>query len=544
MSYVESEKIFFGREKTLATLKRRVIDLKEGYRQNVALLGSRYIGKSALLHHFMDNLDDRDITVIYLDLENKDFKYFVDKFIGSLLYNFSKNLNLVLFEDINVLIENTRQYIPHTVAVIEKIRSDFLKNKLTECYLGLLALPEIFTNETGKYCVLIIDEFQAMDEFEMPNLFHDLGNKIMTQKRCFYILSSSYRIVAESIISQRLSLLFGNFETIEIDVFDNETSHEFIAYNLGTRKIGLHLANFLIDFCAGHPLYLNLLCQEFKNLGAAHNQTEIYVPLLSQAVENTIFDRWGVLSRHFELITNELASGKGNKLTTMILMALADENHKIADIIDHIDVKRTQVSQKLSRLMEMGFVVKNGNYYFLKDKLFKYWIKFVYQKRFKDIELAPDKLRKQFKEEFNRLVEDFYVCTRKDLSSRIIELLYCFDNEAFQLNGRKYKLPVFKRIEPFKLDVNSGRAFDVIEAQTKNASWYIFMKKDVFFENDINLIANTVKENKKKLERCLIISLSDLEENARLKALQERFWIWNQGELNALLTLFDKPYIV
>jgi len=82
------EKSFFGREKITNLLKRRVIDLKEGYRHNVALLGNQYVGKSTLLRYFLLNLDDDDITVIYLDLEHKDFNYFVTKFIGSLLYNF------------------------------------------------------------------------------------------------------------------------------------------------------------------------------------------------------------------------------------------------------------------------------------------------------------------------------------------------------------------------------------------------------------------------------------------------------------------------
>ena len=52
------------------------------------------------------------------------------------------------------------------------------------------------------------------------------------------------------------------------------------------------------------------------------------------------------------------------------------------------------------------------------------------------------------------------------------------------------------------------------------------------------------KQHKQKLQRRVIISLADLEANARLKALQERMWIWNEDELNTLLNLYDKPYIV
>ena len=53
---------FFGRRVQLDLLKKRVIDLKEGYRQNIAFLGSRYIVKSTLLQKFIADIDDNDIV--------------------------------------------------------------------------------------------------------------------------------------------------------------------------------------------------------------------------------------------------------------------------------------------------------------------------------------------------------------------------------------------------------------------------------------------------------------------------------------------------
>ncbi|HQP10955.1 MAG TPA: ATP-binding protein, partial [Candidatus Omnitrophota bacterium] len=70
------EKNFFGRADVLSLLKKRVADLKEGCRQNVALLGHPHVGKSAILHHFLSNSENDDVTKIYLGLEHKDFNYF------------------------------------------------------------------------------------------------------------------------------------------------------------------------------------------------------------------------------------------------------------------------------------------------------------------------------------------------------------------------------------------------------------------------------------------------------------------------------------
>jgi hypothetical protein len=546
MNDTESEKIFFGRAKILDLLKKRVADLKEGCRQNVALLGHQYVGKSSILHSFLSNLDEGEVTAIYLDLDRDhgDFNYFFNKFIGSLLYSFSKSRHLPLYDDVPLLIESTKGFIPQTVQVIKEVQKGLAQGKQAASFSGLLTLPEIFTNETGKFCVLILDEFQNLEGFDLPDVFQTLGKKIMTQKRCLYVVSSSFRGAAKKILSEKLSLLFGDFETVDIDAFDTKESGAFIQHSLKGVTMGSPLRGFLTDFTGGHPLYLNLITRELVSLSAIHKQSEIYLPLLSQAVENTIFDRWGVISRHFELVVNDLCHGKVNRSMSTVLLALADNKYKVEDIVRDAGATKNQVTQKLSLLIELGIVVKNSNFHYYKDKLFKYWLKFIYQRRLKKAELSPDRRRQQFREEFKAGVADFHVAARQDFSSRIIDLFYCFDNEALNLNGRKYKLPAFKEITPCKFRDESGKFVDAIKAATDDAHWFIISNSEAVGEGDVNAVLREAKRGEARPERCLIVSLKDLDENARLKALQERFWIWNEQELNTLLTLFDKPYIV
>jgi predicted transcriptional regulator len=538
------EENFFGRTEILELLKKRTMDLKEGCRQNIALLGNPHVGKSSVLKHFITNLDDERLITIYLDLENKDFRYFFSKFVGSLLYNFSKLKQLPLHEDLALLMESTQPYLPQTIAVLRKINKDFSENKYNHVYLGLLTVMEIFANEAEVFCVLIMDEFHALEEFPVTDIFQELGKKIMTQRKCLYILSSSYAVTARRILSEKLSLLFGNFEVINVEPFDFKISRQFINQNLKNVRMNSPLDDFLTDFSGGHPLYLNLICQELASLSAVFKQQEIFLPLLSQAVENTIFYRWGVISRHFELILNDLCGGKGNRLAAILLIELSNGKNQVDDLQPVLNISKTQINQKLVGLVEEGIVVKNGHMYSFKDKLLRYWVKYVYQKRLKDVELTPDKQRKQFQEEFNRSYENFKISSGKDLSSRVAELLYCFDNESLDLNGRKYKLPSFGEITPIKIQMSSdGSVLDVIKATTAESHWYVVMKKDRFDENDVNAVMAEIKKSGERPERCLVISLTDLEQNAKIRALQEKFWIWNERELNTLLTLFDKPFI-
>lgn len=544
MKTFNPESNFFGRKPTLELLKRRVIDLKEGYRQNIAFLGSRYTGKSSILRQFLSDLDDEQVVPVYLDLDNKDFRYFFSKFSGSILYNFLKVQNLPVHEVRKLLQESAKKLIPLTVEAIKKIENLIVKEKWLEAYREVIALPEIFTNESNKFCVIILDEFHNLEDFEVNDVFRELGKKIMTQKRCLYLVTSSLPAVAKKILSEKLSLLFGNFELISVAPFDLKTSQAYIEQHLQGVNIGVQFKNFLTDFTGGHPLYLSLICQELVSLCAIHEQHWIFMPLMIEAIENCLFNKWGILSRHFELTINGLIQSKGQQTMGSVLIALANGKHKLNEIAQMAGIKQSIALLKLNQLIEVGLVSKNGNFFLIEDKLLKYWIKYVFEKRLKAIEPYPENQRKEFHEEVTHSLMYFNQISREDLSSRIVELLHCFDNEAFQLNGRKYKLPSFKEIVPLKLRDLSGSYFDVIKACCEEGVWLIVLKNDHLYENDLNLFLTELKKFEQKPQKRMIISMSELDANARLKALQEKMWIWNEQEINSLLNIYDKPYIV
>ncbi len=539
-----SQNNFYGKAPVLNLLQRRVLDLKEGYRQNVAFLGNRFVGKTVLLHQLMKEIDDEAMVVIYLDLEHQDLNYFFFRFVGSLLYNFSKIEKLPLFDDIQLLMENARPFIPQTIEEIKRIQSHLSEDKCEQMYRQLISLPEIFTAESGKFCVIILDEFQNLDELGIADVFQELGKKIMTQKRCIYIVSSSAPAFARTILSEKLSLLFGNFEILEMGAFDLKTSGQYVNDYLKEIKIKDQLRDFLVDLTAGHPLYLNLILEELLHLSALHKQSEIFIPIVMQAIENVLFHPWGVLSRHFEIMVNQLVQTKNNRAMSSVMIALANGRHQLKEIASQVGLKPAVLTQRIHRLLESGIIIKNGSVFHFQDKLLRYWIKYVFQKRMQSIDPNPDKQRKNFHEELNTAVANFQLISQKDLSSRILELLSCFDNEAFQLNGRKYKLPLFHEITPLHVDHSSGCDFQVIKASSTEGIWFIIFKKDNLSENDVNVFLRELKKLDQKPHRRVIISLSDLDENTRIRALQERIWIWNEKEINALLNFYDKPFIL
>ncbi len=123
-------------------------------------------------------------------------------------------------------------------------------------------------------------------------------------------------------------------------------------------------------------------------------------------------------------------------------------------------------------------------------------------------------------------------------------MLKCFDNESLNFHGRHYRLPSFHKIKPVKLKNSSDQDLDAIKAYSAEGTWFIILNHELLSENDVNIFMSESKKFSQKPQRRLIISLKDLESNTRLKALQEKMWIWNEGELNLLLNMYDKHYIV
>ena len=545
MNLIDFDHNFYGRRGVLDVLKKRVMGLKEGYRQNVALLGTRFIGKTALLKRLVSQMEDQDVIFLYLDLENRDFEYFAKQFTKSLLYNFLKIENLsTLQEDLKLLCNAAKARLPRTVFMVQAIEDFTAQGKVVEAYNMLLTLPEIFTQETGKFVVLIFDEFGYLENFDIPEVFALLGKHIMTQKNCLYIVVSSFTQQAQTILSEKLSLLFGNFENVALEPFNFNEAQGLIDHNLEEVKIGLHLKNFIADFTGGHPLYINLLCQELICLSGVYVQHEIYAPIVTQAIENVIFNPWGVISRHFELQITALATGKLSGVMVALLGALAQGKHKISDLSESLKLKTSQVNSRINVLLESNIVERNGNYYHIKDKLFSYWIKYVHQRRLRAIDLEAGRSRKLFKEEINRALNDFGLVARKDLSVRIADLMHKFDNESFVLCGRRYKLSSFSDIKVLKLRTGTGNYFDAISAQGLEGGWLVVLKKDPVHDNDLNGILEEIKKLEPKPNRSVIVSLSGLDENARVRALQEKLWIWDEEQLNSLMHLFDEPILV
>ena len=81
---------FIGREDIIRLINKRLSDLKEGYRQNIALLGDELTGKTWIIKFIFGDFSDSKIIPLYFDLSQPTVNIFVLRFLNTLLFSFLK----------------------------------------------------------------------------------------------------------------------------------------------------------------------------------------------------------------------------------------------------------------------------------------------------------------------------------------------------------------------------------------------------------------------------------------------------------------------
>ncbi|MFH1753308.1 MAG: AAA family ATPase [Candidatus Omnitrophota bacterium] len=531
---------FFGRDETLELLKKRVNALTEGYRQNVALTGQNLAGKSSILHHFLYNFHDNRILPIYVEITDEPFLFFAQRFTGSLIYNFLKSKGLEPGEEYEALIEEARQFIPSTVKSVRDIHDMIRKRDLDSAYSLLFDLTSVVKSETGKSCVIILDEFHNLSSLNVKHPFRNFGKKIMIQKDTMYIVTSSRVATVKRILNEKLSLLFGNFEVIQVNGFTIKNSSDFLDGRFRYMRIPPEIKNFIISLTEGNPFYLDATSQALKDVVASMTFKRVDQEALIDALEKTLFNSKGCIFQYLSSSLQVLKQRKPSDTYISILLAVANGSYKLKEIAKSVKKRTGDVSKYMDDLSEMNILYKNGTFYKFVDKMFGFWLKFVYQrKRSAIISYLPDRIR-IFRAEMKDLIGAFVREETKDILSRVAGIFGLFNSEAITLSEKEEKLPLFSSIDIKHFE--NGDPY--IIAKTGKKAWIASVSHNELKDLDIIDFAERCKIPRLALQKKILIALSGIEMNAHLLAKEGKISIWTIDTLNQLMAHYGKELIV
>jgi len=531
---------FFGRIEILELLDKRVLALKDGYRQNVALTGPNLVGKSSIIHHFLYSIQNEDFIPIYVEVVKEPFRSFADKFIATMLYNALLKKGEHCGIELGKLIEKAAPLFPKTSQAINRLYSQMERQDSEEAYSGLLGLTSILRSESGISCIVLFDEFDNLENLGIKNPFQAFGKVIMVQKDTMYIVSSSRDEAIRKILSEKLSLLFGNFEIVKVTNFDISASSEYLDVSIPGFDLDEEVRKFLISFTGGNPFYLDKISRRMRRIATEKMSGWIDAGTAGQAIVELVYNSDGVIHQYINNYLLDLLDTKMRDSSVSILTAIACGSRTHADIAKNSKVRQTETAKILPGLVSAGIISKNGSYYNIEDPMLEFWLKNVNRMRRSILVDGAFDKASLFAADIASHMEAFWSESRKEISARLAELFDMFDNDLVKVENRNIRLPHFSRVELRK----GAGSESFVHASFRNNYWVIQPYEKIADESDIVKFIRNVKNLDQKITNKIIVPLKGMEDNAKLLAKELKITIWELSAVNDLLALYGKKGII
>ncbi len=532
-----------ARKEVLDQLNKRVCDFKDGYRQNVAILGNELIGKTTLLKQFLSAVNDEKLTTAYVEIIPFEFSLFLKRFLNSLLYNFLKGKQLISSrENFETLVKRSKELLPQTTLQIEQFLGRLEREKPETLFKELLTITKTFALESKKYCIIVFDEFHNLKKLGIKNICQELGKRIMFEKNTLFIFSSSSKNEAREILANDLSLLFGNFETIELQALSPQNCQELIKMNLVEISVPKDISDFLINFTGGHPFYLKTICDEAYGACKASLKNELDKDVLSYTLEKLLFSDHGILNLRFTMMLSLMTLNRNKNDLIYLMDAIASGKNRLKDITGFFRKPKAELIQKLNRLIESDLISKNGSFYSINDRLMSFWLKFVHYEKLNALSPEYSEQASNFRSKIHAQIDDFVNLSKKNIADRMMDIFNLFEGDDVLIERKKVRLSPFKELKIITFDESHLKIG--IFGKAQDSMWLAAIKEDGIKEQDVNEFIQSLKKFRYKTINKIMIGLGDVERNARLIAKESSILTWDIANINNLFDIFGKPRII
>ena len=248
---------FIGRERET---KRLLDNFKGGI--NVILMSPRRLGKTSLVKHVCNKLDDKDIITVYLDIFGRKSEYdFYNKLATEVLKQTASKHELWFEEAKEFLYRLTPK-----ISFSPEPNSDFSISlgitPKTHTPEEVLQMAETIAIKRKKRIVICIDEFQQIGEMSNSKQIQArLRTVWQHQKHVSYCLFGSKHHLMSTIFLHRSMPFFQFGDTISLNKIATEDWVEYIVSHFadGKRTISRELAEEICKFTENYSAYVQQL---------------------------------------------------------------------------------------------------------------------------------------------------------------------------------------------------------------------------------------------------------------------------------------------
>jgi len=524
---------FFAREDIILNLANSSENIKQGYRQNIAIIGSSLIGKSSLLLNFLTSLrNDKEIVPVYIGLNNPNIREFAINLISGIFYNaLRKHAEISKDIALRELLVKSENFFPKSTALAKKILCLIDENRLFEAFSDSWDIAAQLSSESGFFIVMAIDEFSRIADFPIARPFQVLGGKIMLQQKSLFILSSSSAFTARKILSEKLSLLFGGFKVIDICAFNSEECRNFIKTRCRGLRISNALTDFLIALTGGHPFYLSAILNTV-NLAQQCGAGSVTAKRLCRMIADLLFSQSGAINQFFSNKINNAASLLPGTSVLDIARFLVKTGCFTG--LPHGNITPgAWLNTIIESFLESGLMQKSGSVLSITDPLFRIWIEVKSKSRNLCFDFMPYEGTEGGSDEVYKRFLQFKSERSKTFHVKVAELISSFNDDLFFIDERLRVLPKVGRIS-FK----RTSKYDLLKAEGRKKQCLFIVCRGIITEEVMAGIIEHVKDFKKIKPKVIIITPSGIYPSAKLMAKQKYYWVWDKDDTIRLFKFY------
>ena len=357
---------FIGRERET---KRLLDNFKGGI--NVILISPRRLGKTSLVKHVCNKLDDKDIITVYLDIFGCKSEYdFYNKLATEVLKQTASKHELWFEEAKEFLYRLTPK-----ISFSPEPNSDFSISlgitPKTHTPEEVLQMAETIAIKRKKRIVICIDEFQQIGEmFNSKQIQARLRTVWQHQKHVSYCLFGSKHHLMSTIFLHRSMPFFQFGDTISLNKIATEDWVEYIVSHFadGKRTISHALAEEICKFTENYSAYVQQLAWlvfTLKEEGETVNEDDV------RQAENDLLATNDIL---FMQMIEPLSEFQLNFLRAIALGIKKDFG--LSEVREEYNLgSYSNITRLKTALLERDLIEKQETEWVITDPIFAKWLK-------------------------------------------------------------------------------------------------------------------------------------------------------------------------
>lgn len=335
---------------------------------HVALISPRRMGKTGLIKH----------CFAQHNIQNNYYTFIVDIYATTSLAEFTYKLGLSI---LNTLKSMERKVWEKFLMAIGSLRSGISLDEFGKpswnLELGDIRKPEISLDEIFHYlanaekpCLIAIDEFQSICDYEDKNVEALLRTYIQDCNNARFVFSGSQRHMMGEMFTSHARPFYQCASLMSLKPIEESVYTDFITHHFESRGklISKDSVSYLYNLVEGTTWYIQKLCNEI--FAYADNNAECTTVDVDNALESILEEKTDTFQDTMARLTLK---------QRQLLIALSKEGSNAqptsgAFIKKHKLSTASSIQRSLSSLLDKDILSADQGKYYIYDYFFLFWL--------------------------------------------------------------------------------------------------------------------------------------------------------------------------